>query len=330
MASPIVFVVSVDTEEDNWRPARGAITLDNIRGLPRLHAFLARLGVRTTFFATYQVASPTWAADILRDIHGSGTAEVAAHLHPWNTPPLEEPFVPSNSMVKNLPFELQRAKLQALTALLECVLGQPPATFRAGRFGIGPETTRALVSCGYRVDSSVLPFVSFERVDDGATFVGAPLNAYRLCAGTDVRQPSVDGPLFEVPLSCGYNRRPFEPWQRVHELLSTRAMTAIGLAGLAFRAGLIRRITLTPEINSVEDMLLLSRLLIDHGVHHLQLFFHSPTISPGLTPFARAPADVERLYASIGAYVEGLAKIAALSCATVGEAASTLMPSRLA
>ena len=50
----VLVVVSVDTEEDNWVPARTGITLDNIKALPRLSRFFGALDVRATFFTTYQ------------------------------------------------------------------------------------------------------------------------------------------------------------------------------------------------------------------------------------------------------------------------------------
>ena len=36
--------------------------------------------------------------------------------------------------------------------------------------------------CGYRIDSSVVPTVSFQEVVHGPSFVGAPLKVYRLSA----------------------------------------------------------------------------------------------------------------------------------------------------
>src|SRR5439155_12482078 len=113
-----------------------------------------------------------------RGIQDGGHAEIAAHLHPWNTPPLDEAFAPRNSMLKNLPPQLQQAKLESLTAKLEEAFGAPPSAFRAGRYGLGPETVTALIRRGYRVDSSVTPWVSWQQDDEGPTFVGAPLETY--------------------------------------------------------------------------------------------------------------------------------------------------------
>ena len=48
--------VSVDTEEDNWIPATRDVTTGNVTEVWRLAAFFKRLGVRATYFTTYQVA----------------------------------------------------------------------------------------------------------------------------------------------------------------------------------------------------------------------------------------------------------------------------------
>ncbi len=323
----VLLIVSIDTEEDNWHRSREDVTLHNIAALGRLGRLgrlFQRLGVRATYFTTYQVAIQDGAVETLREVCSDGSAEIGAHLHPWNTPPLAEAFVPRNSMLKNLPAELQLAKLRRLTAALEEAFEVTPRAFRAGRYGLGRETVGALLSCGYCVDSSVSPFMNLERVDDGPTFVGAPLDVYRLAPDRDVRCPTPDGPVLEVPLSYGYSRGPFTLWDPVRRLLEAAPLRWFHLAGIAARLGVVQRISLSPELASVPDMLTLSRRLLEHGVRHLHVSWHSPSLKPGLSPFAPTAADVERLYASVEAYVEGLSQITPVTFATVSEAAAVL------
>jgi len=319
-----VVLLSVDTEEDNWSRARSGVTVDNIRELPGFQARCEKLGLRPTYFTTWEVASVPWAAGILRDLAAGGRAEVGAHLHPWNTPPRDEEFVPRNSMTKNLPPPLQCAKLASLTRAIEQGTGVRPTSFRAGRYGLGRETTRALIDQGYRVDSSVTPWVSWADVDDGADFVGAPLSMYALDGTTDPREAVAGGPLVEVPLSCGYTRWPFERSARFHGALTGGPLRRLRLAGVAARLGLLQRVMLSPEISSPRDALRLARLLVSHGVSHLHLTLHSPTLRPGLSPFARSRADVERLFAWLERFVDGLARGTPVAFATVGGAAQAL------
>jgi len=320
---PTLLIVSIDTEEDDWRPRRDGVTVENIRELTRLDALFQRLGVRATYFTTYQVAIHDWAAAILRELHGAG-AELGAHLHPWNTPPLDEPFVPRNTMLKNLPAALQLAKLERLTATLREAFGGRPVAFRAGRYGLGPDTVTALIQCGYRVDSSVTPFISWEAYDDGPTFIRAPIHQYRLAGDADVCIPQPGGALVELPLSVGYNRPPSRAWVSVYRALSTPALRPFHLRGIASRAGIVKRIALSPETDSCADMLTLSRHLIDAGVRYLHLFLHSPSLCPGLSPFTPDRAGVEGMYRSIASYVEGVGRVTPLRFVTVSEAATLL------
>jgi hypothetical protein len=229
-------------------------------------------------------------------------------------------------MTKNLPCALQLAKLKHLTTALGEAFGTAPTTFRTGRYGLGPATVGALLECGYHVDSSVTPYVNWEETDGGPNFTGAPLDAYRLTADRDTRQHDPEGQLLEIPVSAGYTRSAFDVLDRTRRLLATRALRPLGLAGLAWRAGIIRRIVLNPELHSPQDMLDVSRQLIQRGVRHLNVTWHTPSLRPGLSPFVATEADRKRFYGAIEVYLEGLADMAAIRFATVSEAAAILDP----
>jgi hypothetical protein len=322
---PVTLLVSIDTEEDNWMPARSGITVENIRELPRLHRMFGSLGVRPTYFATYQVAIQSWAAGILRDVCADGTGEVGAHLHAWNTPPLDEAAVARNTMLLNLPKALQVAKIATLTDALQAATGRRPSSFRAGRWGFGQSTAAALLECGYKVDSSVTPFQSWARYDDGPSHVGAPLDPYRLNGRGDPRVPVSQGPLVEVPVSSGYTRGSARDWSRLHALLDRSDVRRLRLPGMVSKLGLIRHVTLNPEMESLDDMLAVSQRLMDQGVRHLQVTWHSASLCPGMTPFVATRADAERVYETLARYVDRLAGMTSLRFATVGEAAQTLV-----
>ncbi|PYP98495.1 MAG: hypothetical protein DMD38_00815 [Gemmatimonadetes bacterium] len=326
MTEPVTLVVSIDVEEDNWKGARTGVTVENVRQLPRLDRLFERLGVRPTYFTTYQVAIHPWAVRVLQETRARGTAEIGAHLHPWNTPPIEEAFVPRNTMLVNLPARLQAAKIDTLNDALRTGMGHRPLAFRAGRWAFGPSTAAALLTRGYRVDSSVTPFVSWEDCDDGPTHIGAPLHVYRLDGQGDVRNPVSGGPLIEVPLSWGYNRGSWSSWTRLQPLLQRPVVRRLRLAGIAARLRLFRRICLSPESSSVADMLTLSRRLTDQGVRYLHISWHSVSLKPGLTPYTATTADVERLYAAIESYIDRLAAMVPIRFRTVSEAAEILAP----
>lgn len=320
MKPTITLFVSVDTEEDNWRPNWGDVTIENVRHLPELDAHFRRIGVRPTYFVTYQVANRRWAADLLQEIARDGRSEIGAHLHPWNTPPTPEAPIPINTMANNLPFDLVLQKLKTLTQAVRQIGGASPTSFRAGRYGLGPGLVRALIHCGYRVDSSVTPFMDWRDTDDGPNHEHAPLGPYRIDGSRDLYRARPDGRLLEIPLSFGYSRRPFATWHRVHRALGSRHLQRLRLLGLARRTGLIRKIALNPELSPPSDLLRLSKRTIQSGARHLHLFFHSPSLRPGATPYTQTASDVRRLLDGIARYVEELARLADVRPSTLSEA----------
>src|SRR5205807_6135756 len=196
------------------------LSVENIRELPRFATFCSRRGIRVTLFVTHQVATRPWAASIIRDMADAGIAEIGAHLHPWNTPPFDRPDPPHPTMLNNYSARDQEAKIECLTQAIVDNIGVRPTAFRAGRFGLGASTVKALAATGYRVDSSVTPFISWEVFDNGPSFVGAPLDVYRVGSG-DVRIPDPTGSLIEVPLSVGYTRFSAGNWRRITQLFGT-------------------------------------------------------------------------------------------------------------
>lgn len=324
MTPPVYLLLSVDTEEDSWLSTRGHVTVENVRELCRFHAFLRRLGLRPTYFVDYPVAATPWAVALLRELRTEGGAEIGAHLHPWNTPPVDEDAEPRSTMLRNLPAALQRAKIKTLRDMLGEAFGAAPTSFRAGRMGLGVETVRALIEAGFRVDSSVTPFMDWHDYDDGPNFIGAPVGCYRLDGHGDLRIPVPDGLLCEVPVSCGFTRPGFVWRSRVHRILTGRSLRHLRLAGVASRAGLVRRVMATPEIHTAEDLLALSRCLLTEGAPFVHLFLHSSSLVPGLSPFVKTAAERDRLHRRIECYVEGLARMASIEARTVGEAAEAL------
>jgi hypothetical protein len=106
--------------------------------------------------------------------------------------------------------------------------------------------------------------------------------------------------------------------------LAARPVRRARLAGLVARARLIKRVVLSPEVASVADMLALSGRLLEYGVRHLHVSWHSPSLKAGLSPFAGSAADVARLYASVERYLDGLARLTPFTPVTVSEAAALL------
>ena len=322
----VVLVVSVDTEEDNWHPTRAGITTANLRAAPGFQRRMEALGVRPTWFVNHQVLANPRSADVIEGLHRAGTAEIGVHIHPWNTPPLEEALSPANTMLLNLPPALQRRKIEtAVQAVTDVCGGVRPVAFRAGRWGLGPETLAALESLQMRVDSSVTPNLTWEP-ELGPSFVGAPSGVYPISSARGPNVPDPAGTIMEVPVSVGFNRRPYGLWRRASSALEAPVARRLHLRGLASRAGLIRRIILSPETSEATDMVAVGRAMVADGFRMLHVFLHSPSLVPGLTPFARRQADVDRIQDRLEVLVTRLSAHLNLRCMTVSEAAAALAP----
>ena len=65
-------------------------------------------------------------------------------------PPHDEEVITFNSFAGNLPMALERAKINDLTDTIEAAFGRRPVVYRAGRYGVGPNTAELLEEAGYR------------------------------------------------------------------------------------------------------------------------------------------------------------------------------------
>ena len=321
----VCLLVSIDTEEDQWAATRSALSTRNLRALPEAQRLLESLGIRCTYFTAWSAATDPWARGFLGELHASGAAEIGGHLHPWNTPPESEPLGGRNTMLANLPAELQAEKLRRLTDRLTELRGSPPVSFRAGRWALGAETARALVDAGYRVDSSVMPHVSWERYDEGPSFLGSPTDVYRLDPAKGVTTVAPDGPLVEVPVSVGFTAPgPQHVWAQLQRAMWRPSRGRAVLAAPLWRSRLLRKVVLTPEAMDVASMLRAARRLIGDGARHLHLFWHSQSHTPGLNPFVATTRARDAFHDRIREVVEGLNRLATLEPMTVTEAAERL------
>jgi len=322
MAKSVSVLVTIDTEEDNWFPAKDGVSVENIRGVPRLQEIFDRHGVRPTYLTTYQVITQPWAADILAGIHRSGRGELGAHLHAWNTPPCPEAVTPETISLRTLPIEKQRAKLAVLTEAIRSATGITPTSFRAGRWSIAPGTVRVLADAGYRTDSSVLPYLSCTSVPDGPRFFRAPPEPYRISGDGDVETPVPNGAVVEVPPTVGFTRWPWPLWSRWDRLARIVGLHPLHLPGVLARLGVLDRISLSLEETPLKRLIRLTEVALANGHGTLNLFMHSVSLLPGRSPFVVTAADHEAFLDRIDRYFTALRRrvtFEPLTLAEVGE-----------
>ena len=275
----------MDTEEEfDWAAprSRDADAVTAIAMLPEGHARLAGFGITPTYLVDYPIANNPASAAILASLAADGGASIGAQLHPWVNPPLDETMSNANSFVGNLPVALERAKLATLTDRIEQAIGTRPLVYRAGRYGVGPNTAGLLIDQGYRLDVSIRSLFDY-RGDGGPDFSGFPYWPWRVDAARR---------LIELPLTAAYTGR-----LRHRGPALFPGSGRIPLArGILARTGLLQRVALTPEGMPLDDVLEALRILIDDGVTLFSLSFHSPSLRPGNTPYVRDSTELSTFW----------------------------------
>ncbi|MBI4003379.1 MAG: polysaccharide deacetylase family protein [Nitrospira defluvii] len=312
-------VVTVDVEEDQWgiTPPRYA-TVHNVRRLPILQKLFSEFGIIPTYLLTYPVVSDPHAVAILREIMEGGGCEIGAHCHPWNTPPYEESLNKHSSMLCNLPATLQFEKLQRLHEAIQNSFAMTPIAFRSGRWGFDTEVARNIVRLGYRIDTSITPYTSWAQ-ESGPDFsyVSPQPYMYRQESATD---GNLKGGLAEIPVTIGYLHGEFQVCARLAQRLRSGPFRGLRLGGFLSRLHVLRKVWLSPEMETPARMIQLVRQMRNQGYEILNLVFHSSALMGGCGPFIRTEAD-EQLFLERLVTLLRLARKEAVEFALLSEAA---------
>jgi hypothetical protein len=298
VTSPLYLLVGIDTEGDNqWdASARERQTFENIYALPRLHEQFTRHGVRPTYVVTYPVVTDPRSAGVLRDLLATGTCEIGAHHHAWETPPFAPEDARRHAYACGLPIAQVEQQIATLTSAIEEHAGVRPVSYRSGRFGFSAAHVWALEKLGYLVESSVAPLF-YEAHKGGPDFVGAPSVPYFLSYDDATRPGTSD--VLEVPVSAGLNRR-LPAWL---ERLYGRAPHPYTTRRVLRKLGVARMQWLRPSYSSLDDMKALARRLAADGVPQLSLLFHSSEAIVGGSPYNRTDAQLAAFVETLDAFL---------------------------
>jgi len=279
------FMLTIDTEAefDRARPlVRDGHGLEHVPRLAKFQQFCESEGVVPLYLVDWPVARSARAAEILRGPLAAGQAEIGIRLHPWVTPPFDEDATPRNAFAGNLPRELERTKFRNLRDEIARHFGVAPVAYRAGRGGVGANSAAMLAESGVAVDSSVRVTID-ASAQGGPDFRRHPSAPYWL--DDELR-------LLELPQTTVF----WGMLRRQGEWLHPAASRMPRLRALLAEAGLLERISLTPEGVSVDAAIHGIDIALDDGLPLLVFAFASPSLRPGLTPFVRSEADLDRFY----------------------------------
>lgn len=280
---PLLMVV-VDTEEEfDWaKPfSRDQVSTSAIASQARAHRIFDTYGIRPTYVIDFPVASQESGYGPLKELFDDGKCQIGAHLHPWVCPPFEETVNNLNSYPGNLPRDLEKQKLARLTDEIAERFGDRPTVYKAGRYGVGPNTADILAQLGYRIDTSVVPWTDF-RIDEGPDFRHCGAKPYWFG----------DTGLLEIPLTAGFSGilsgAGWSGWNAINTPLGRR----LRLTGISSRLRLLDRLILTPEGITHEEHKRLTRTMLRSGHRVFSFTYHSPSLEPGFTPYVRNDDDL--------------------------------------
>jgi hypothetical protein len=312
------YCVTVDTEEE-WDWASGyptaRPTVANVQHLPRLQEVCERHGAAVVYFANHAVLSDPAAVAVIQQLAARPHVEIGLHIHPWNTPPLADtPTVPTrDSFLHTLPEDVIDEKLDA-TREAFAAAGLTPTSYRGGRYSTSPQIQRYLRDHGFLADASVLPFTTW--ADVGAM-------DFRERDPVPVRRDTPAGSLWELPLTMGYTRRPFAKWDRIVTAANRGLLGAIRTGSVLDRLGVVRKAWLNLENPAFPDPAGFVPVVAAEGLPFACFTLHSSSLLPGGNPYARTPADVDRVLRTTDEALAAAAK-AGWQPATVTQTAKEL------
>jgi hypothetical protein len=279
------FLITVDTEEEfAWNEPfqRTGHTLNHVARLRDFQIFCEKQGIVPVYVMDFPIATCPLTVAVLGEAAAARRAELGIHLHPWVTPPHDEVVNDRNSFAGNLPPELEEAKFERIKQALSSQFGVEPRIFRAGRYGVGPETHRVLARNAIAIDSSVRARFDYSA-HHGPDFSHFPALPYWVGG---------DRSILELPLTTVYGGALRSRGDWLYPVLRR----APRIRGALSRLGLLDRIALTPEGVDAKDAIRGIDRALEEGLPLLVMSFHSPSLDPGHTPYVRSEDDLDRFY----------------------------------
>jgi len=313
-------VVSVDVEEEGlftgcYPP--GDAPVSNVRRLLDLDPMFRDLGIRPTLLVTYQVARHEEHREFLADLRERWGGEIGAHLHPWNTPPLDgslqNDLVPS----EGIPAGQLAAKLEGLLETLQA-MGPRTSSFRMGRFDMGPRMFSVLEREDVAVDSSIAPL---RRKRGGPDHLLAPSDPYHP-SPADPCTPGASR-ILEVPITIV----PLVPWIR-----SVLRRISVGRSApppwVVWSTMYLFSLPAQPVWTGLGRLKAAARLHRGRGGQVLTLFFHSSELLPGGSPAHPTQGHVDRFMGRLGRFLRWLRAEMGVESATLSEIRDPYPPTR--
>jgi hypothetical protein len=279
--------VTIDTECDKgagWKvekPLGFAGIKDGVGH--RLAPLFRQHRAKATYLLSPEIMRHDESVTLLRTL--AKESDLGTHLHAE----LAEPgaFVPDETAAfqRDCSEAEERAKLTTLTDSFKSTFDRAPTCFRAGRFGVGPNSLPILESLGYAVESSVTPHMEWSSAGArGLDFRGAPTQPYH----PDPKEPGRPGssPLWEVPVTI----RP-------------SALSRLPIVGKLAEPRWLRPTRGTEDgiVQVAKEELLAAEAAAPDRPAVLCAMFHNVEVVPGKSPYAKDEGEARAILSRLSA-----------------------------
>lgn len=287
-------VVTVAVEADDPAVVGRMGSYRALDGLVRFHGLCRRRGVRPTYLLTYSAAGEPRCIEFVRSCLAE--AEIGAHLHPEEVPPLAAGEREQHMLrPQDVPADRLKAKIRTLVERVAEAAGRAPTSYRAGFLDLTPPQIEVLAELGIEADSSLGPL---ERTREGHPYVGAPMAPYELDGG-DVCRPGSSG-VIEVPATSVF-RRPFP-----RALFGAYFGLPGRVRGALRRLGMAELLRFRPVLASAEELLAAAARTERLGIPAV-MSVHSNELGVGTCTAVRTEAEsaayferCEQVFALVG------------------------------
>jgi len=280
--SQVLLFVNVQEQLDWRKPfSRGQNDLSSLAKLQSFHNDIIKLGLKPCYLLSMVVMQDLDAVRLIMEISSDGMCELGVLHHPVSTPPFLEDVTGYNSYSGNLLKEVELAKITSLTHMFQDLFHRHPRIYRAGRSGLGPNSPGILKQLGYHIDCSVRSWFDYKPYS-GYDYSSICPNAFWLDEAHS---------LLELPMSTAFIGPMHSLGPRIYPLMQ---YFKPGYAMME-KTGLLQRVVMTPEGNSVAKGTEAVENLLRSGYGAISINMHSHSLTPGNSSYVRTKKDVSRI-----------------------------------
>jgi len=285
-----LLTISIDTECDHrpdWSRSAPLSFRNIVSGIPdKLQPVFRAAGAIPTYLLTVEVLEDEECVSALKAV-SSDPCEFGTHLHAAFIEPEKKYYdysgVDSPDFQCSYAADIEFQKLANLTDLFAERFAYAPRSFRAGRYGAGPNTLISLEKLNYEVDTSVTPSMQWSDPKQSVDFRKAPLQPYTPHIDDIAHKADVGSrEILEVPITMRprFGRSPqwLRPWFSDFETMKRVVQLHL-------------------------------RRYADEPLLVLNMMFHSMEVIPEASPYPQSDSDVRKFLSQLSQILDWCAEL---------------------